>query len=158
MSEQHVSDDIHAKHQWDVSSLVINAIEAYCADQQHTVLTSSVLAALGMVVSRGFAMLSDKAERNERLNSFIKVLVGVVIGDGGGEGQFEKTLIRSRDLRNTPQASRYRIMRCTNPECGPHIVAFDADDKPICEICIPRGEEVQSVIDDLMPYTARRLQ
>lgn len=35
-----------------------------------------------------------------------------------------------------PRAHRYETFECTDPHCGPHIVAFDRDDVPMCEIVL----------------------
>lgn len=39
---------------------------------------------------------------------------------------------------NCPQAAHVMVCFCSNPECGPHLIAVDADDKPICELVLSR--------------------
>lgn len=36
--------------------------------------------------------------------------------------------------RGFPIAERYEVFRCTDPHCGPHFLAMDADGVPICEV------------------------
>ncbi|MCK1671048.1 hypothetical protein [Bradyrhizobium sp. 150] len=37
----------------------------------------------------------------------------------------------------TTVAYTFQIYECGDPNCGPHFVAVDQDDEPICEIVIP---------------------
>jgi len=36
-----------------------------------------------------------------------------------------------------PRADSFELRRCTNPDCGPHIIALDRHGNEICDIAIP---------------------
>jgi len=50
--------------------------------------------------------------------------------------------------RVTILAHSFQLAECRDPNCGPHFVAVDRDDKPICEIVIPLAT-TPSVIEAL---------
>lgn len=35
---------------------------------------------------------------------------------------------------DVPRAYRFEAAFCRNPKCGLHVIPFDRDDKPLCEI------------------------
>jgi hypothetical protein len=37
------------------------------------------------------------------------------------------------------RARSFEVTECSDPKCGPHIVAMGEDDEPICEIVVPRS-------------------
>jgi len=48
-------------------------------------------------------------------------------------------------MPNTPKAHGFRLARCSKPDCGPHLVAFDRDGVDICDIAIPLKEAASFV-------------
>ena len=45
-----------------------------------------------------------------------------------------------REIRRDglPRASRFDLAACGDPECGPHIVAYDDNDHPLAEIVLSK--------------------
>jgi len=43
------------------------------------------------------------------------------------------------DLKNVPRAHSFQTYECGDPKCGPHFVALDANENPICEMVVPRS-------------------
>jgi hypothetical protein len=37
------------------------------------------------------------------------------------------------------RAHHFDLTECSDPACGPHIIAYDDDSKPICEIVVARA-------------------
>jgi hypothetical protein len=37
------------------------------------------------------------------------------------------------------RAHHFDLTQCSDPACGPHIIAYDDDSKPICEIVVARA-------------------
>lgn len=42
-----------------------------------------------------------------------------------------------------PKANAFRVYGCNDPECGPHIVLFDKDNKPMCQMVLTRDRAAQ---------------
>lgn len=49
---------------------------------------------------------------------------------------------------NVPQAHHFRMFGCGDPTCGPHFLAFDADNMPIVEMVVGR-RVVPSLVKEL---------
>lgn len=60
----------------------------------------------------------------------------------------------SRVKAPSVHAHHYKLCACDDPDCGPHIVAFDKDDRPICQIVLSIDEatdfvrELGALLDD----------
>jgi hypothetical protein len=53
-----------------------------------------------------------------------------------------------REFANRPdceQAHTFQCSTCSDPDCGLHLIAYRANDKPICEIVIGR-ESVRGLL------------
>lgn len=37
-----------------------------------------------------------------------------------------------------PKANSFQVYGCNNPECDPHIVLFDKDSRPMCQMILTR--------------------
>jgi hypothetical protein len=59
--------------------------------------------------------------------------------------EYHEQIIRA----NVPKAAHFKIMVCGDPTCGPHFVAFDKNDLPICDIVIGR-QHVMKVCEGLI--------
>lgn len=53
--------------------------------------------------------------------------------------------MKQRDRDNIRKASAFEVFICRNPACGPHLVALDPHDEPICEIVVSRVQALQLV-------------
>jgi hypothetical protein len=40
-------------------------------------------------------------------------------------------------MRPGIKAHSFELRRCSNPNCGPHIIAFNKDNMEVCDIVIP---------------------
>jgi hypothetical protein len=53
-------------------------------------------------------------------------------------------IMRNRD--DIPKAARFELGFCSEPNCGPHIIGIDANEKPMCEIVISRHAAVEFIM------------
>ena len=37
-------------------------------------------------------------------------------------------------MTTAPRAHQWEIFSCGDPKCGPHVIAFDEHDRPMCEM------------------------
>jgi hypothetical protein len=62
-------------------------------------------------------------------------------------------------MRPGIKAHSFELRRCDNPNCGPHIIAFNRDGMEICDIAIPpsgAASFVQSLQDLLYLQAVER--
>lgn len=56
---------------------------------------------------------------------------------------------------DVPRAADLQIAFCDDPECGPHLLAYDANDQPMCEMVISL-EVLPGVIEQLQNCLAMK--
>jgi hypothetical protein len=50
------------------------------------------------------------------------------------------TINELMERQDIPRAHGFLVAYCADPNCGPHIIALDADEEPMCEMVIaPRS-------------------
>ena len=54
------------------------------------------------------------------------------------------------------KAHGFYLTACEKPNCGPHIVAFDRNEVPICDIAIPM-KGVPSLVKALQDYAYAKM-
>lgn len=47
------------------------------------------------------------------------------------------------NARTLPQSKSYRTFSCGDPDCGPHIVLYSADDKPIAQMVLHKAHAIR---------------
>jgi hypothetical protein len=57
-----------------------------------------------------------------------------------------------------PRVARFEVYSCGDPNCGPHIIGFDDDNEPMCELVLGRAqlpsfiEHMQMHLDGRVPH------
>jgi hypothetical protein len=65
------------------------------------------------------------------------------------------TGITRAELAKLPQASGLQVLRCDDPDCGPHIVLFGEDHKPIAEVVVFRSD-IPDLVEQLCKFVSRQ--
>ena len=65
-------------------------------------------------------------------------------------------MAKELSVRDITQAKSYRIMRCGDPNCGPHIALYDREGSPICQMILHVGGAAR-LIGQLIDFCAANM-